>query len=154
MEPGIKEAIEAMKKHEKEAEDKSRAAKLDALDEVKKDDADVYEKRVAILKDKHEKKAARRTAATAKGKVLPPDTDSSDEDDLVHPVKSGETVMDTVAPKPKEQKAASLAQAEFLVESPRQKAPVTKASDKKGPVAAKAEAKPAAAQTAAKSRDD
>jgi hypothetical protein len=112
---------------------------------VKKDDADVYEKRVEILKAKHEKKAARRTAATAKGKVLAPDTDSSDEDDLVHPVKAGETVMDTVAPKPKEQKSASLAQAGFLVESPRQQAPVTKASDAKAPVAAKAEAKPAAA---------
>ena len=124
MEPGIKDAIDAMKKHEKEAETQKREAKLEAIDEVNKDDADVYEKRVAILKKKHDKKAKARTDAAAKGKVLPPDTDSSDEDDLVHPVKAGETVMDTIAPKPKEQKPASLAQAGFLVESPRQKAPV------------------------------
>lgn len=135
MEPGIKEAIDAMKKHEKEADDKKREAKLEAIDEVNKDDADVYEKRVAILKTKHDKKAKARTDAASKGKVLPPDTDSSDEDDLVHPVKAGETVMDSIAPKPKEQKPASLAQAGFLVESPRQQAPV----------AAKAEARPAAA---------
>ena len=118
MEPGIKEAIDAMKKHEKEADDKAREDKLKGLDEVNKDDADVYAKRVAILKTKHEKKAKERAEATAKGKVLPPDSESSDEDDLVHPTKAGETVMDRVAPVPKEQKAASLAQAEFLVESP------------------------------------
>ena len=144
MEPGIKEAIEAMHKHEKENEDKDRNSKLEAIDEVNKDDADVYEKRVEIVKAKHEKKAERRAAATAKGKVLPPDTDSSDDDDLVHPVKAGDTVMDKIAPKPKEQKAASLAQTGFLVETPRKKAPVTKASTA-APVAAKAEAKPAAA---------
>jgi hypothetical protein len=118
MEPGIKEAIDAMKKHEKEAEDKSREDKLKAIDEVEKDDADVAEKRVAIIKTKHEKKAKARTAAAAKGKVVAPDSDSSDEDDLVHPVKAGETVMDRIAPKPKEQKAASLAQGGFLVEHP------------------------------------
>merc|ERR1712166_1031646 len=49
MEPGIKEAIEAMKKHEKEADNKNREDKLQAIDEVNKDDADVYEKRAKIL---------------------------------------------------------------------------------------------------------
>ena len=144
MEPGIKEAIDAMKKHEKEAEEKNEHAALEAIEEVNKDDADVYEKRVEIVKAKHEKKTARRAAATAKGKVLPPDTDSSDDDDLVHPLKAGETEMDKIAPKPKEQKAASLAQTGFLVETPRQKAPVAKATHA-APVVAKAEAKPAAA---------
>lgn len=142
MEPGIKEAIEAMKKHEKEAEDKTREDKLKAIDEVTKDDADVYKKRVAIIKKKHEKKAKARTEAAAKGKVLPPDSESSDEDDLVHPVKAGETVMDKIAPQPKEQKAASLAQDGFLIESPRQQAPVKMAAEAKAPAPAKAEAKP------------
>ena len=148
MEPGIKEAIDAMKKHEKEDETKSREDKLKAIDEVNKDDADVYEKRVEIVKKKHEKKAKARTEAAAKGKVLPPDSESSDEDDLVHPVKAGETVMDRIAPVPKEdKKPASLAQGGFLVTTPLHPAPVAKA---KAPAPAKAVAKPAVAQTAAK----
>lgn len=141
-----------MKKHEKEREDKDREDKLKAIDEVAKDDADVAEKRGELLKEKHEKKAKRQAEAAAKGKALA-DSESSDEDDLVHPVKAGETVMDTIAPKEEEakeeQKPASLAQGGFLVESPIRRAPVSKASKAKAPAPAKAAAKPAAAQTKA-----
>ena len=104
MAPGIKEARDAMKKHEEEAEEKSRDGKLKAIAEVEKADVEVYEKRVAILDAKHEKQAKAKAAGAAKGKAWAPDSESSDEDDLVHPVKAGETVMERNLGKPKEPK--------------------------------------------------
>jgi hypothetical protein len=152
-----------MHKHEEEKEQELREEHLKAVEEVAKDDADVAEKRGEILKEKHEKKAKRQAEAAAEGKILPEDSESSDEDDLVHPVKAGETVMDTIAPKAnvvpekeeekkEEQAPASLAQGGFLVESPMRRPPATKASKSKTSGVAKAAAKPAAAQSKAASK--